>query len=101
EMKDPNWRNRSLLSIGMLLDGDMIPDRSQRGVPIRGDTLLLLFHSHHEPLGWKLPGEDWGKEWAIQLDSAQPAETPGSRRCQAGEVLVLDPRSIVVLKRTS
>ena len=99
EMKDPNWRNRSLLSIGMLLNGEMIPDRSQRGEPVRGDTLLLLFHAHHEPLGWKLPDEEWGREWAIELDSAQPAVAAGSRRCRAGEVLQLEPRSIVVLKR--
>jgi len=99
EMKDPNWRNRSLLSIGMLLNGEMIPDRSPRGEPVRGDTLLLLFHAHHEPLGWKLPDEEWGREWAIELDSAQPAAAPGSRRCRAGEVLPLEPRSVAVLKR--
>ena len=28
EMKYSNWRNRGLLSIGMLLNGEMIPDRS-------------------------------------------------------------------------
>ena len=100
EMKDPNWRNRSLLSIGMLLNGDMIPDRSERGEPIRGDTLLLLFHAHHEPLDWRLPGEEWGGEWEILADSAIPGETPGVRRCRAGGVLRLVPRSVVVLKRT-
>ncbi len=100
EMKDPNWRNRSLLSIGMLLNGDMIPDRSERGEPIRGDTLLLLFHAHHEPLDWRLPGEEWGGEWEILADSAIPGETPGARRCRAGGVLRLVPRSVVVLKRT-
>jgi isoamylase len=100
EMKDPNWRNRSLLSIGMLLNGEMIPDRSERGEPVHGDTLLLLLHAHHEPVGWKLPGEEWGREWAIELDTARPAEAPGERRCQAGRVLSLVPRSIVVLKRS-
>ena len=100
EMKNPNWRNRSLLSIGMLLNGEMIPDRSERGEPIHGDTLLLLLHAHHEPVGWRLPGDEWGREWAIELDTARPAEVPGERRCLAGGVLSLVPRSIVVLKRT-
>ncbi|MDQ6918584.1 MAG: glycogen debranching enzyme, partial [Candidatus Dormibacteraeota bacterium] len=99
EMKDANWRNRSLLSIGMLLNGEMIPDRSPRGEPIRGDTLLLLFHAHHEPLGWKLPGAEWGREWAVELDTAKPAEQSSSRRCRAGEILSLEPRSVAVLKR--
>ena len=95
------WRNGVLVCSGGVLIGAMISDRSERGEPISGDTLLLLFHAHHEPLGWKLPGEDWGREWAVELDTAQPAEAPGSRHCLAGEILSLKPRSVVVLKRSS
>ena len=101
EMKDSNWRNRSLLSIGLLLNGEMIPDRSERGEPIQGDTLLVLLHAHHEPVGWKLPGEEWGREWEVNLDTAKPSEAPGERWCRAGEVLSLKPRSVVVLRRLS
>jgi glycogen operon protein len=99
EMKDPNWRNRGLLSVGMLLNGEMIPDRSERGEPIRGDTLLLLLHAHHEPLGWKLPEELWGREWEVVLDTARPCETDGERHCRAGQTLAMEPRSLVVLRR--
>jgi glycogen operon protein len=99
EMKDPNWRNHGLYSIGMLLNGEMIPDRSERGEPIRGDTLLVLLHAHHEPVGWKLPGPEWALEWEVLIDSARPAETEGGRRCEAGEVVILEPRSIWVLRR--
>jgi isoamylase len=101
EMKDSNWRNRSLLSIGLLLNGEMIPDRSERGERIQGDTLLVLLHAHHEPVGWKLPGEEWGREWEVILDSAFPSEAPGERTCRAGEVLSLKPRSLAVLRRPS
>jgi len=100
EMKDPNWRNRSLLSVGMLLNGEMIPDRSERGEPIRGDTLLMLLHAHHEPVGWKLPDEVWGPEWEVVVDTARPCDESGERRCRAGQTLVLEPRSLVVLRRS-
>ena len=90
----------SLLSVGMLLNGEMIPDRSERGEPVRGDTLLLLLHAHHEPLDWKLPDELWGPEWEVVVDTARPCEAAGERRCRAGETLALDPRSLVVLRRT-
>jgi glycogen operon protein len=100
EMKDANWRNRGLLSIGVLLNGDMIPDRAPRGEPIRGDTLLLIFHAHHEAVDWRLPVEDeLGKEWEMLLDSADPAEKTGSPRYRAGESLARQPRSLAVLRR--
>jgi glycogen operon protein len=99
EMRDSNWRNRSLLSIGMLLNGEMIPDRSERGEPTRGDTLLILLHSHYQPLGWKLPDELWGRDWEIVVDTARPCDKAGERRCRAGTVLAMEPRSMVVLRR--
>jgi glycogen operon protein len=99
EMKDPNWRNRALLSIGMLLNGEMIPDRSDRGEPIRGDTLLLLFHAHHEPVSWRLPGEEWGRTWESVLDSSRPSEKAGARRARAGESIPVGARSLAVLRR--
>ncbi|GAC1653748.1 MAG: glycogen debranching protein GlgX [Candidatus Dormibacteraceae bacterium] len=98
EMKDANWRHHSLSSLGMLLNGDMIPDRSERGETIRGDTLLLLFHAGHEELDWRLPAE-WAKEWEVLLDTARPAEPSGERSLQGAESLALVPRSVVVLRR--
>ena len=99
EMKDANWRNRSLLSIGMLLNGDMIPDRSERGEPIHGDTLLLLFHAHYEPVAWRLPAAELGRSWEVVLDTSQPEEEAGTRTAEAGGTLAVAPRSLAVLRR--
>ena len=99
EMKDADWRRSSQLSIGMLLNGDLIPDRTERGDPIRGDTLLILLHAHHEGAEWKLPSEDWGREWEHVLDSARPDEPAGGKRHRAGGGIQRPPRSLLVMKR--
>ena len=98
EMRDANWRNQGLVTIGMLLNGELMPDRSPRGEPIRGDTLLVILHAGHDAIDWKLPA-DWGREWELVLDSDKPKERPGLRSSQAGETLEIAPRSILVLRR--
>ena len=98
EMRDADWGNRGRQSIGMLLNGELIPDRGRRGEPIEGDTLLVLLHAHYRDVGWKMP-TGWGDEWEVILDTAEPHERPGHRRCLAGETLDVTSRSLVVLRR--
>ena len=99
EMRDGNWRSRSQSSLGMLLNGDLIPERSERGDRISGDTLLVYLHAGSEPIVWTLPASAWGAEWEIVLDTALPAEAPGVRRLAAGTAMEAAPRSLVVLRR--
>jgi len=98
EMSEASWRNDHLLSIGMLLNGDLIPDRSERGEQIKGETLLLLIHAHWHRANWRLP-TGWGDAWEVLLDTARPEEAAGSRRLAAGETLPMIPRSFAVLRR--
>jgi glycogen operon protein len=100
EMSDHSWKNQNLLSIGMLLNGEQINDRSPRGEPISGDTLLILLHAHWHRANWRLP-LGWGQVWEVILDTAQPEEKAGSRRCAGGETLPVTPRSLVALRKVS
>jgi glycogen operon protein len=98
EMREADWRSGSRRSLGMLLNGDLIPDRGRRGEPVEGDTLLILFHSHEDDLEWTVP-VGWGDRWEVILDSALPAEKPGTRDYAAGAVVHLVGRSVLVLRR--
>jgi len=98
EMNDRHWSNAQRQSLGMLLNGELIPDRGPRGERIVDDTLLVLLHAHHEDTQWQLP-VGWGDRWEVILDTARPDEHPGARRAQAGEALPVTARSLVMLRR--
>jgi len=98
EMQDRHWGNQQRPSLGMVLNGDLIPDRGRRGERIRGDSLLVLLHSSHEDITWQLP-TGWGAQWEVILDTAAPDEPAGERRCAEGERLPVVARSLVVLRR--
>jgi glycogen operon protein len=98
EMTDEHWATGERQSLGMLLNGDMIPDRGPRGERITDDTLLVLLHSHHEDTRWQMP-TGWGARWEVILDTAQPDEPPGMRTVAAGDALDVTSRSLVILRR--
>ncbi|HEX6488005.1 MAG TPA: glycogen debranching protein GlgX [Candidatus Dormibacteraeota bacterium] len=98
EMREADWRSGSRRSLGMLLNGDLIPDRGPRGEPVGGDTLLALMHSHEDELEWTLPS-GWGERWEVLLDTARPGEAAGLRDFEAGGTLRVVGRSVVVLRR--
>jgi glycogen operon protein len=97
EMTDRHWTSGDRQSLGMLLNGDMIPDRGPRGERIVDDTLLVLLHSHHEGTVWQLP-TGWGARWEVLVDTARPDEAAGTRTVGAGEPLEMVARSLVILR---
>jgi len=98
EMGDEHWGNEARQSLGMLVNGELIPDRGPRGERIVGDTLLVLLHSGAEDTLWRLPA-GWGKRWEVVLDSARPDEEPGTRCGGEEEALEVTSRSLVVLRQ--
>ncbi|MGH7746997.1 MAG: glycogen debranching enzyme, partial [Candidatus Dormibacteria bacterium] len=98
EMDDKGWSDGRRQSLGMLLDGDLIPERDERGERIGGDTLLVLLHAGAEDIEWRLP-TGWGKRFEVLLDTARPEEAAGSRAAPAGGRLTVIGRSLVVMRR--
>ncbi len=97
EMTDRDWTGHDRQSLGMLLNGEMIPDRGPRGEAIVDDTLLVLLHSHHEDTLWQMP-TGWGGRWEVLVDTAQPDEAQGVRSVDAGGALPVTARSLVILR---
>ncbi|HEV3231816.1 MAG TPA: glycogen debranching protein GlgX [Candidatus Dormibacteraeota bacterium] len=100
EMTDVHWADEDWKSLGMLLNGDEIPDRGPRGERITGDTLMVLLHSYWEDRVWVMPPA-WGARWEVLLDTAAPEEPEGARRPRAGESITVEERSLVVLRRVA
>jgi len=98
EMTEADWDDESRRSLAMLLNGDEIPDHTEDGRHIRGDTLLIIFHSLHKDMSWNLP-RGWGDHWEVLLDTTDDAVTDAPRTIESSATLHVTARSLVVLRR--
>jgi glycogen operon protein len=96
-MTQRDWRNDDARAIGVFLNGDELNTTTARGAEVRDDSFLVLFNAHHDPLTFRLPTRRFGTRWQLELSTA---ETDGEvRSWDAREELVVESRSIVVLRR--
>jgi len=97
-MTGRDWDTTDARMVTVFLNGEAIPEPDQRGAPVVDDSFVLLFNAHHEEVDFTLPGPEYGERWEICLDTAAPLhlERPSVK---AGEVLHVEARSMLVLRR--
>ncbi len=100
EFNDSHWFNESERSLGMILNGDEIPDRDLRGQRIVGDSIMVLLHTGSIDITWVVP-PGWGDEWSLVIDTADPEVAPGSSTYRPRERIPVRAHSLVVLRRRS
>jgi glycogen operon protein len=99
EMAEEQWAEASAKALGVFLNGEGIDSPDDRGERILDDSFYLLFNAHYEPLRFRLPQRDWGKEWVVVLDTNESLLKEQEQRHQAGEELPVESRSLKVLRR--
>ncbi|HZB96977.1 MAG TPA: glycogen debranching protein GlgX, partial [Candidatus Sulfotelmatobacter sp.] len=100
EMAEDDWHDAGARSLGMVLDGELIPDRDPDGEPMRGDTLMVLLHAGVEDMEWRMP-RGLGSPWQVLFDTASNEPAAQKALVPAGEVVVMRARSLFVLQRCS
>jgi glycogen operon protein len=98
-MTQRDWQFHDAHTLGVFLNGEEIPERTQHGEQIDDDSFLLLFNAHYDPVTFTLPARRFGTAWTHELDTAQPDLEPGADELLAREDLRLEARSIRVLRR--
>jgi glycogen operon protein len=98
EVSDAEWFDDRQRSLGMILNGDEIPDRDPRGRRIRGGTLMVLLHAGDDPVDWVIPS-GWGELWSVFVDTAEVNAEPSTRHHHPGEALTVTARSLIALLR--
>jgi glycogen operon protein len=96
-MDDADWENGFARSLMVFLNGDVIPEKDQRGQPVVDDSFLVLFNAHSEPLDFTLPTSAYGERWTAVIDTDETTK-PGSEH-EPGSTLKVTDRSVVVLTR--
>ncbi len=91
-----DWSNGYARALMVFYNGDAIPEPDPRGAATVDDSFLVVFNAHHEPVTFTLPGEAYGAEWSMCLDTSDPdGEEPRTFKPLA-EVATA-ARSVVVL----
>jgi glycogen operon protein len=75
EMTDDDWRDASNHIVGMLLHGRATDEVDERGRPIFGKTILMLFNGGARSRPFDLPkvGNGTGT-WSMLINTAQPGQ---------------------------
>jgi isoamylase len=103
EMDDQDWQAGFAKSLGVFLNGDAIPSMDARGERVIDDSFYLLFNGHHERLDFTLPPAEWGQSWveAVNTASGRVDDQASEPAYQAGAVVEMAGRSLIVLKRVA
>ncbi len=105
EMSDEAWNAGFVRCLGVCLVGDAIAERDERGQRIVGDTLLVLFNAHHEPIAFRLPAIPRCDRWQLTLTTAE--STAGANESakepvfSPGVEFKLETRSLTVFRAQS
>ena len=95
-MDDQAWQNGLAKSVMVFLNGEAIPEPDRRGQRIVGDSFLVIFNAHHEPLTFTLPDKEYGAQWLTEIHTAKPVVR--ARPLRPRRKVEVDARSTVVLR---
>ena len=97
KMTQRDWRNPDGRAIGVFLNGDEVARTTERGEEVRDSSFLVLFNAHHDDVTFRLPTRRFGARWEAEL--ATTAEPPDAGPYSARDTLVVESRSVLVLRR--
>ncbi|WP_280891937.1 glycogen debranching protein GlgX [Streptomyces sp. LBL] len=100
EMHEEDWQRSDAHSVGVFLNGDAIAEPGPCGEPVVDDSFLLLLNGYWEPVKFRLPDVTYGERWTTLIDTAEPRGADEAEH-QAGILMTVEPRSLVLLSRPS
>jgi len=96
EMTQGDWDDRSQKVVGMLIDGEATDEVDERGRPVSGETVLLLFNGGEGSRRFVLPRADRPGVWEELVNTARPG-----RRQIRRQAVNLVGRSFLLARHTS
>ena len=99
-MTEEEWSTSFVRVLGMLLNGQVMDEYSEKGRQIKDDIMLLLLNSYWEELPFKIPGKENEPAWEVLVDTADP-KNGDIRKFACGETFKAEPRSLVLLRQPS
>jgi glycogen operon protein len=100
EMTPEDWGAGLAQCVAVFLNGEAIPAPNERGERVVDDSFLLCFNAHDQEQDFIAPRGDYAKEWTADLDTANPTGDT-DLVVASGEKIPLQPRSLLVLRKTA
>jgi isoamylase len=97
EMADDDWTAGFVRAFAVRLAGDAITEVDSHGERLIGDTLVLFFNAHHEPLPFTIPLQPDTDSWETVIDTAN--QNGSSATLPSGAQLTIQPRSLMILRQ--
>lgn len=99
-MTPEDWGAGLGTCVAVFLNGEAIPTPDARGERVVDDSFLLCFNSNDHPEDFVTPNGDYAAEWTADLDTADPVGN-SDLVVKAGEKISIQPRSVLVLRKTA
>ena len=99
EMTQQDWGS-GFKCVAVFLNGDAIPSPNDRGERVTDDSFLMCFNAHDNVVDFVVPDGDYANAWAGAIDTADP-QGRSTLEIAAGEKISLQPRSLLVLRKTN
>jgi isoamylase len=102
EMTHEDWGESFHKCVAVFLNGDAIAAPNARGERVVDDSFLLCFNAGDEPVEFVMPGADYAQQWAVELDTTEPAgvKEGADQVVKAEEKVSIPGRSLFVLRKT-
>jgi isoamylase len=100
EMTPEDWGSGLGKCVAVFLNGEAIPSPNERGERVVDDSFLLCFNAHDQEQHFIAPKLAYAQQWTAELDTADP-KGDTDVVVAAGEKISLQPRSLLVLRKTA
>jgi isoamylase len=98
EMAEENWGEGFAKALGIYLNGKGIQSVDEQGEPILDNSFYLMFNAYDNEVIFTLPDDCWGKDWVKVFDTSEPGFTENGEVFSAEDQVVVQGRSVVVLR---
>ena len=97
DMDEDQWRDYSLNSIMIFLNGHELPSRTREGQSVDDDSFLLLFNDFYEPVEFEFPERLRQMCWQTIIDTTEPKLLVAGSCYEGDRPIKIMARSLQVL----
>ncbi|CAM4057182.1 isoamylase [Pedobacter westerhofensis] len=97
-MDDEHWNEGAAKSVATFLNGKGLNTLDDAGNKVVDDSFYMIFNAHEEEIQYQLPGDEYGGEWRIIIDTASAAPVSATLIFAPGTQVPVGGRTVVLLQ---